>query len=445
MTDATSALRFPPTRRSPVGALLFSAGVAVLLAMVVVGALQWRSSTDEEAAQRTVAGSAGGSQLARLQRKVVDHPRDAGAFAALGAAYVNEARISSDPSAYGKAERALDRSVALQPDGNWQALAGQAALAAGRHDFGTALAFAEQARALQPQSSFILGITVDALTELGRYPEAVDATQAMVDLRPNLGSYARVSYQRELHGDVEGAVEAMELARQASSSAADIAFAEYYLGELAWHRGDVDNAAGHYRSALRADPTAVQALAGLGKVSAARGDIDRAIARYERAVATFPDPEVIKELGELYVVAGQPRLAEKRFGQAAAANAEQAAGGVDINLETALFSADHGVKLDDGLAAARAEWDRRHSVHVADALAWQLFAHGNYDEALTYANEALRLGTKSAQFHFHRAEIERALGQHDRARADYRTALSINPHFSFLHEARAKQALAALR
>ena len=267
----------------------------------------------------------------------------------------------------------------------------------------------------------------------------------MVDLRPDLASYARVSYQRELHGDVAGAVEAMEAARRASSAPADVAFAEYYIGELAWNRGDVDTAAAHYRAARRADPTAVQALAGLGKVSAARGDIDTAIVRYERAVAAFPDPEALKELGELYLVAGKSRLAGERFEQAAAANAEQAAGGVDVNLETALFSADHDVDLAEGLAAARDEWNRRHSIHVADALAWQLFAHGDYDEALTYANEALRLGTKSAQFHFHRAEIERALGLHDLARADYQAALSINPNFSFLHQARLKQALAELR
>ena len=49
-------------------------------------------------------------------------------------------------------------------------------------------------------------VTVDALVELGRYDEAATALQRMVDLKPNLAAYARVSYFRELHGDLDGAL-----------------------------------------------------------------------------------------------------------------------------------------------------------------------------------------------------------------------------------------------
>ena len=58
--------------------------------------------------------------------------------------------------------------------------------------------------------------------------------------------------------------------------------------------------------------------------------------------------------------------------------------------------------------AARAEWDRRHSIAVADALAWQLHANRRDTEALTYADQALRLGTRNPLFLFHRAAIERS-------------------------------------
>ncbi len=38
-----------------------------------------------------------------------------------------------------------------------------------------------------------------------RYEQAGRALQQMIDLQPNLASYARVSYFRELHGDLAGA------------------------------------------------------------------------------------------------------------------------------------------------------------------------------------------------------------------------------------------------
>lgn len=428
-----------PTRRGPVIAILFAVGAVLIVGSVIsaAGGRDGRGETGEP------VSAAAETPLARLEAKVVDAPDDAASWAALGAAYVDHARANSDPSAYPKAERALDRSLALQGEGNWQALAAKGALAAGRHDFAPALEFSQQARALQPHSSFILGVIVDSLTELGRYPEAVDASQAMVDLRPDLSSYARVSYQRELHGDVDGAVAAMESARQAASTAGDKAFALYYLGQLEWNRGNIDRAAEHYETALRTDPSAAQARAGIAKVAAARGDIASAIANYEKAVAAFPDPEALKELGELLLVQGDTERAEERFREAATSNADQASGGVYVDLETALFSADHNRDLAEGMAAARREWSRRQSVHVADALAWQLFRHGSFDEALIYADKALALGMRNAAFHFHRAEIHHALGNHDAARADYEQVAAINPNFSFLHREQARQRLAA--
>jgi Flp pilus assembly protein TadD len=83
-------------------------------------------------------------------------------------------------------------------------------------------------------------------------------------------------------------------------------------------------------------------------------------------------------------------------------------------------------------------------VFVADALAWQLHAAGRDREALVHADEALRLGTRNALFHFHRAMIESALGRRDAARADFQSALAINPHFSVIHAPEAVEHLAAL-
>jgi tetratricopeptide (TPR) repeat protein len=68
-----------------------------------------------------------------------------------------------------------------------------------------------------PYSANPYGIEGDALLELGRYPQAFAAFQKMVDLKPNLSSYARVSYARELSGDLPGAITAMRMALDAAA------------------------------------------------------------------------------------------------------------------------------------------------------------------------------------------------------------------------------------
>ena len=109
-----------------------------------------------------------------------------------------------------------------------------------------------------------------------------------------------------------------------------------------------------------------------------------------------------------------------------------ASNGVNTDLELALFDADHG-RPAAALRAARAEWQRRSSVHVADALGWALLANGRPEEAWTYARQALSLGTRNASFLFHAGMIRLALGDRDGARSFLTDALATNPHFSIQH------------
>ena len=97
------------------------------------------------------------------------------------------------------------------------------------------------------------------------------------------------------------------------------------------------------------------------------------------------------------------------------------------------------------MAAARAEWGRRHSILVADALAWALYRNGRAAAALRYERAAASLGMQNALFFFHAGMIERALGDRSAALKDLTTALRINPNFSILHAAEARRALRRLR
>jgi tetratricopeptide (TPR) repeat protein len=380
----------------------------------------------------------------RLQQRLRELPADWRGYASLGLAYVAQARVTADPTYYPKAESALQRSLRLNERDNMNVVLGLGALALARHDFATALEHGRRARAMAPYSMDAYGVIGDSLLELGRYRAAFDAFQRMVDTKPALASYARVSYARELTGDVDAAVRAMRLAFDAAGTPTDAAWAAHRLGELAWGTGDVRTAAGWFRRARDLDPYGVDALAGLAKGAWARGRPAIAIERYTEVAERYPSPEHLIALGDLYATTGQPELAEQQYAVVRATAELAAANGVDVDLELALFLADHG-EPEAALAAAEAEWERRRSVHVADAYAWALFRNGRLGEAATVMDRALSLGTHDALFLFHAATIRHALGDDDAALALIAEALNRNPNFSILYRRAAEDLLTELQ
>jgi tetratricopeptide (TPR) repeat protein len=117
------------------------------------------------------------------------------------------------------------------------------------------------------------------------------------------------------------------------------------------------------------------------------------------------------------------------------------ANGVRTDLETALFRADHGIRLRQTLALARRAQRQRPSIDGDDVLAWTLERNGRCAEALQYSERALRLGTQDALKFFHRGMIERCLGNRAAARDSFRRALRLNAHFSLLWAPVAREAL----
>jgi tetratricopeptide (TPR) repeat protein len=388
------------------------------------------------------AGSLDGT-IASLQDRLKAVPRDWRGYASLGLAYVAQARVTGDPSWYPLAEGVLARSLRINSDDNVEGTLGLGVLDLARHDFASALREGRRASALDPYSADAYGVIGDALLELGRYGRAFEAFQTMVDTRPDLASYARVAYARELVGDVSGAERAMRMAFDAAGTPSDSAWTAYQLGELAFGSGDVGSARGWYARGLDLDPAYVPNLAGLAKVAWARGDDELAIARFTEVVARYPSAEFVVALADLYRASGQPALADQQEPVVAAMHDLATANGVNVDLELALFDADHG-DPEGALAAARAEWARRQSVHVADAYAWALYANGRYQKASAFAERALALGTRNALFLFHFGMIRLELGDEAGARRYLSRALATNPNFSILHADDAARVLSRL-
>jgi tetratricopeptide (TPR) repeat protein len=392
-----------------------------------------------------VGRSAQGQTVEDLQRSLDRVPGNPSAWSALGLAYVERARITADPTLYAKAEGAFARSLELRPQNNDAALTGQATLAAARHDFAEALSLTDRSLAINAYSPTTWAVRSDALTELGRYDEARAAVQRLLDLSPDgVDGLTRASYALELRGDVEQAGAALEQAAQEATRPADVAFAQQYLGELAWNEGDLPSARSAYDAGLAADPTSLALLAGRAKVLAAEGDTAAAVADYRRVVERLPAPEHLLAFGELLEATDEEQAAQEQYAVVRATSQLYAANGQDVDTELALFEADHGDPVKAVELAARAYATRPDAVHVQDAYAWALHAAGRSAEALPVARASARLGLRSPAFAYHLGAVEAAAGDPAAARRALQRALDLNPTFSPLHATRASVLLERL-
>jgi tetratricopeptide (TPR) repeat protein len=376
---------------------------------------------------------------ARLKRD----PSASEAWLELGAALLQRVRETADPSLYPRAEAAFVEARDRSP-GDPLPLVGLGTLQLARHQFASALRTGRQALAMVPQLSTATGVVVDALVELGRYDEATTAVQEMIDARPDLASYARVSYVRELFGDLPGALAAMEQAVEAGGGASENnAYVLVQAGNLLVLNGRPRDADAAYLQALRAFPDFPAALAAQGRAAVARGDLTSAIALFDHAAAIVPLPEYVIALGEARQAAGDAAGAADSYALARVETELFKSNGVVVDLELALFEADHGDPAA-ALALARQAYAERPTLKAADALAWALYKGGRLPEARVHSAEALRMHTPDPVLLYHAGVIAAASGDRKLAARDLRAALALDAGFSATGAAAARALLARL-
>ena len=416
---------------------------ALLLATAIALRTFWWNNTPVQLPQLPIESSSQAA-ITQLRAQLQRNPDDSRAYAQLGLGLLEQVRITGDLSLYAQAERAFAQALEREPN-QIDALMGHGILALARHDFETALDWAAQAQTVNPFRAQIVGIQVDAYVELGRYAEAVAAAQQMVDLRPDLQSYSRVSYIRELHGDVDGAIEAMQAAVDSGVPGTEAwLWSQSQLGNLYFNKGDLAAAEGAYRSALDLQPSYAPALAELADLQAAQGRYQNAIEIYEELLVSQPNSHFAVHLGEIYAAIDEPAMAQKQYDLVSPMQKIEADAGMNVEAEVALFSVEHGDDLVLALEQARATYTSRPTIYAADTLAWALYQNGKFEEAMTYAQEALRLDTQDALLYYHAGMIASGLEDNGMTQQYMSKALSLNPYFEIADAIVAQEMLEAL-
>ncbi|MFF5469718.1 tetratricopeptide repeat protein [Streptomyces achromogenes] len=389
--------------------------------------------------------------IGRQEQRVRQRPKDALAWAVLGSAYVERGRRAGDAADYPRAERALKASLEVRGARNTEALDGLAALALARRDFPAAKRYAEQAGQAAPKRWSAYPALIDAYTGLGDYEKARAALDKLLALRTDAATrpavMARAAAVYRDRGWREDAVAQLTDAAAAARTPAERAAWLAGVGQLAWERGDLPEALGHFEAALRLDADQRAAAAGRARTLAALGRTSEALAAYRAAVASRPRPEDLLELGELQESLGQPAAAEESYARMREAVARSVAGGVDEELLIGRFEADHGDPWE-AVERLEEEWRRQPGIEVADALGWALHRTGEDERALTYAavatDKAKGGGVRSALYAYHLGVIEAELERTGPARRHLQEALRINPYFSPLRVPLVQEALREL-
>lgn len=354
--------------------------------------------------------------IEKAQAAIAANPNHAPNYNVLAMAYARRARETSDPRYYGKAEETLERALAIAPD-NYEALKTRAWLQLGRHEFAKALETASRLNKRAPDDVMVYGYLVDANVELGNYKDAVAAAQWMLDLRPgNIPGLTRAAYLRELHGNLPGALELMQMAYDATPYAEteDRAWLLTQMAHISFVAGDLEKAERYATGALGVFSDYHYALGALAQVRMAQKRYDDAAALLQRRYDAAPHAENLFPLAEALQLAGRTGEAQRDFAAFEGASLAETNIGDNSNHELIAYYVDDAHEPQKALEVARREIERRKDVFTLDCYAWALAANGEFEAANTQIEKALQVGVKDPKILAHAQEIRSHLTMSDR-------------------------------
>jgi len=372
----------------------------------------------------------------KLVTELEAKPGDARNTLKLAKTFMNEGRATGDFTYYNKAALDLIEMVLAKDPKDFEAIALKSMIFLSQHRFAEGKVIAEEARRTNPHNSFVYGLLVDANVELGDYATAVTMCDKMVSIRPDIRSYSRISYLRELHGEVPASIEAIQQAIAAGMPGReDAEWARMVLAHLYEDTNQLDKAEAQYTFSLQHRPDYPFALAGLGRIARFKKDYATAVSYFEKASGVMNDVSFFEELAELYRLNGQEDKAEKctRI-TTEALLADNISSKKDKNLghnadyELAILYLKND-KSDKALEFARAEYQRRpQNMDACEIFAWALYKNGQNAEAGQHLNTILRTNSQKPERLVRAGIIMAANGQTEAGKSMITKGLGLKPY-----------------
>ncbi len=339
----------------------------------------------------------------KLMTAIQKDPEDTASKIKLAALFIQEARITGNYMYYDMAAMKYVNDILAVHPNSFNALVFKSLIYLSQHHFADGLAIAHQAQQINPYNAYVYGLLVDGNVEMGHYDSVVTYADKMVSVRPDLTSYSRVSYLREIFGDYTGAIKAMKMAVEAGGQGDEYTeWTRYQLASLYEKTGDFKTADTLYNQSLGMRPDYAYAMAGLGRVSLANKDYNKAIAYLEKADSIVTDNSLKEELVDVYRLAGQTKKADATA-EAVIDDLQKSAQAGDKNANIGHYAdrelAYAYLKVNDkdkALEHAMLEYNRRpDNIDVNETVAWVYYNRGEYDKALPYIKVALKTHSKN--------------------------------------------------
>ncbi len=387
-----------------------------------------------------------------LQNKIEANAADIKSTIALANNFILEGRATGNYAYYDVAAMKLANDVLEMDSNNFEALTLKSLIYLSQHHFADGLATAEKAKNLAPRNAFVHGVLVDGHVEMGNYDSAVLCAQQMMDIRPDLRSYARASYLREIYGDYPGAIEAMKLAIAAGAPGDEATeWSRIQLGHLYENTGDLKSAEMNYQIALNERPGYMHAYAGMARLAIASKEYDKAIGYYKQAASDAVEGAFREELATVYFLSGQKEKANELTGlliddlnkNAQAANTDESIGHyADKELAYAYLSINN---YDKALEHALLEYNRRpNNIEVNETVAWVNYKKADVTKALLFIAEALKTNSKNPTLLCRAGLIYLKAGDKEKAKQLLKEGTQNNPNINYQLRAEAINAMQQL-
>ncbi|MEO5673600.1 MAG: hypothetical protein ABIQ74_03045 [Chitinophagales bacterium] len=370
-----------------------------------------------------------------LVETVRKNPDDLKSKIRLVQAYIIEARVTGDYNYYDIAAMKLVNEVLEKEPENFEALCSKATIYLNQHHFQEGYDIGLKAQKQNPYAAFSYGILTDACVELGKYDEAIKMGDSMCAIRPDLRSYSRISYLREIHGDFEGAKEVMKMAVKAGIAGVEqTEWCRVYLGKLYEQTGNIDTAEMIYQASNVARPNYAYAIAGLGRVARGKKNYAEATKHFELAQSLIKDQAFGEELIDLYRLQGNKAKSDSMAKETvnsllASSNSD------DENPDAGHYSDRELAYLylkmndtDNALKHAKLEYERRpENIDVNEMMAWVHYKRGEYTLAVPFIEKSLRTGSKNAELLCRAGLVYSKANQVQKGRELIEEAMNENP------------------